>query len=390
MYLNKERTKESYFEKISVQAKGTQRNARFAHKRFEEFVELEFGRSSEDVIQELLVLKDARRESALFDLLQDYVNYMHSVAIAPNTIHNYFSMLKGYLTYRGLKIHQEEVKQNIKFPKTMHEEKHGLTLDEVKKILDHASPKRKALYLTLLSSGMRIEEACALRKRDFDDSLERIQIHLPATYTKTKKARTTFVSEEAAKYLKPILGKINPDKLVFGVNEDKTSAKLVELNYFGRLRKRAGLSEKYGTGVHKITIHSFRAWFITRCSAINENVGHALAGHEYYMKSYDRLSNEEKLKIYLKVEPSLGIYAQALEIPTEMEEKIEEFEKIKEDFKKDHKVVEQLNKTIESFLKLAFKGDEEKMNSFLERVVNPSKPIPVVAYLGKDDNRIPF
>ncbi len=318
MYLSRERTKESYFEKISVQAKGTQRNARFAIKKFEDFVESRFdGRSSEDIISELLALKETKQDSALFDLLQDYVNYMNSVAVVPNTIHNYFSILKGYLTYRGLKIHQEEVKQNVKFPKITHEERHGLTVDEIKKILDHASPKRKALYLTLLSSGMRIEEACALRKRDFDDSLERIQIHLPAAYTKTKKARTTFISEEAAKYVRQILTKINPDKLVFGVNEDKTAAKLVELNYFGRLRKRAGLSEKYGTGVHKITIHSFRAWFITRCSAINENVGHALAGHEYYMKSYDRLSNEEKLKVYLKVEPSLGIYSQPLSVENE-------------------------------------------------------------------------
>ena len=330
MHLDRERTKESYLENISVQAKGTQRNTRFALKKFEDFVESKFdGRSSEDIIQELLALKDTKRDSALFDLLQDYVNYTHSVGVMPNTIHNYFSVLKGYLTYRGLKIHQEEVKQNIKFPKIIHEEKHGLTIDEVKNILDHASPKRKALYLTLLSSGMRIEETCALRKRDFDDSLERIQIHLPAAYTKTKKARTTFVSEEAAKYLKPILRKINPDRLVFGINEDKTTAKLVELNYFGRLRKRAGLSEKYDSGVHKITIHSFRAWFITRCSAINENVGHALAGHEYYMKSYDRLSNEEKMKVYLKVEPSLGIYSQALEVPKEMEEKIKEIENMK-------------------------------------------------------------
>lgn len=345
MYLNRERTKESYFEKISVQAKGTQKNTRFGLKKFEDFVESKFdGRSSEDIIEELLALKDAKRDSALFDLLQDYVNYMHSVGVVPNTIRNYFSLLKGYLAYRGLKIHQEEVKQNIKFPKIMHEEKHGLTIDEIKKILDHASPKRKALYLTLLSSGMRIEEACALRKRDFDDSLERIQIHLPAAYTKTKKARTTFVSEEAAKYVRQILKGINSDKLVFGVNEDKTAAKLVELNYIGRLRKRAGLSEKYDSGVHKITIHSFRAWFITRCSAINENVGHALAGHEYYMKSYDRLSNEEKLKIYLKVEPSLGIYSHALEVPKEVEEKIKEFEKIKEDFKSDHMILEELQR----------------------------------------------
>ena len=61
MYLNRERTKESYFEKISVQAKGTQRNTRFALKKFEDFIESKFdGRSSEDIVEELLALKDAK------------------------------------------------------------------------------------------------------------------------------------------------------------------------------------------------------------------------------------------------------------------------------------------------------------------------------------------
>ena len=330
MSWNRQRTRDSYFEVISVRARGTQKNIRFALQRFEEFVKSSFdGRSSEEIISELLVLKGTEQDSALFDLLQDYVNYANSSGISPTTIRGFFSALKGYLTYRGLKIHQEEVKQNIKFPKIMYEEKHGLTPDEIKNLLDNASPKRKALYLALLSSGMRIEEACALRKRDFDDSLERIQIHIPASYTKTKKARTTFISQEAAKYVLPILKKINPDKLVFGTNEDKSSAKLVELNYFGRLRNKAGFFEKYDSGIHKITVHSFRAWFITKCSAVNENVGHALAGHEYYMKSYDRLSNEEKLKIYLKVEPYIEIYSQeTLVVKQEMQEKINEISRL--------------------------------------------------------------
>ena len=115
MDFNKQRTKESYYEKISVQAEGTQRNIKFALQRFEEFVKSSFeGKSSDDIISELLELKDPKQDSAIFDLLQDYVNYMHSLGIVPTTIRSFFSSLKGYLIYRGLKIHQEEVKQNIK------------------------------------------------------------------------------------------------------------------------------------------------------------------------------------------------------------------------------------------------------------------------------------
>lgn len=246
------------------------------------------------------------------------------------------------MSYRGLKTHVEDVKQNIEFPRVVEEEKHGLTKDEIKKILDYASPRRKALYLTLLSSGMRIEETCALRKRDFDESLDRIQIHIPGKYTKTKKARTTFISREAAKYVTPILSKINPDKLVFGLNEDRTAAKLVELNYFTRLRRKAGFLEKYDSGVHKITVHSFRAWFITKCNRVDFGVGHALAGQELYMKRYDRLSVADKLEVYKKAEPILSIYENTSD--EEREKRIADLEAKIENQKPGHEIAEELQK----------------------------------------------
>lgn len=324
-YYQCKRTKDSYFDKISVKSTGTVSNTQYAIKCFERFLAKKFHKNSDEIIKEILQLKAPKREHALFDLLQNFINDSHSIGIQPVTIKNYFSAIKGYLNYRELKIHQEDVKQNLDFPRRIIEEKHPLSKEEIIKLLDNSSPKRKALYLTLLSSGMRIEEACCLKKRDFDDSLSRITIRIPANFTKAKKARTTFISKEAEQYVKQLLNKINPDKLVFAENPDRRIAKLNEESYFSRVREKSEFLEKYDSGVHKITLHSFRSYFISTFSGINESIGHALAGHERYMDIYDRFPVEKKLEEYLKGESELMIFENS--INETHEKRIAELEK---------------------------------------------------------------
>jgi len=326
-YLNRQRTRESYLDKLSVKSNGTIRNTKFALEKFDRFIVSRFvDRSLDNIIQELSILKPDDQERSIYDLLQDFVNFMNSEGFNPCTTRGYFSIIKKYMVYRGFKIHNEDVKQNIELPRIVEDEKYGLTKTDIKKILDNSNPKRKALYLALLSSGMRIGEACALRKHDFDQSLGRIIVRIPAKFTKTKKARITFVSKEAEESLKPLLTELGENELIFGVNDDSRASVLVELNHFNRLRKRAKFSEdRYESGVHKITIHSFRAYFITVCNRIDFGFSHALVGHSAYLKQYDRLSLEEKLKIYLKCEPYLNIYSNQ-EIIDDKDKRITELE----------------------------------------------------------------
>lgn len=77
---------------------------------------------------------------------------------------------------------------------------------------------------------------------------------------------------------------------------------------FDRIRKKTNLTEKYDSNTHKISLQSFRAYFITKCNRIDFGVGHALAGHGLYMKRYDRLTIQEKLEYYIKAEPELCVY----------------------------------------------------------------------------------
>ncbi|TBR09359.1 MAG: site-specific integrase [Candidatus Nitrosotenuis sp.] len=140
-----------------------------------------------------------------------FVNDLDKKGITPAVSRNYIYSIKGYLRYAGIKIHREDLKENITFRRAEKQDRDGITIQQLKQIISIAKPQRKAYYLALSSSGMRPQESVQLRKRDFDTTKERIMIRIPAKYTKTKKSRITFISKEASEYIMPILNRIKDD-----------------------------------------------------------------------------------------------------------------------------------------------------------------------------------
>lgn len=311
-YLDKPLTRESYNEHISNKSRSLKVNSRIALDWFDKFCVGKYDGKNESVIlKDLLDIKfknPQKYSNNILGLLQDFVNYLDKNGQDPATVRVNFNLVKNYLNWYGFGIYNEDVKTRLNFKKKIEEEAYPLSVEDIKLLLHHATASRRALYLVLSSSGMRITETLLLRKRDLDFSNERITIVLKGKYTKTKKPRRTFISKEAETYLKPILDKIKDDDLVFGINEDPLLSKHSEEEYFARLRDRAGLTDRYDTGRHKISLHSFRSFFITKCNRIDSDFGNSLAGHARYMKRYDRLTDKEKLELYLKAEPTLSIY----------------------------------------------------------------------------------
>jgi len=200
----------------------------------------------------------------------------------------------------------------VGFPKIIKEEKYPLKQEEILKILEASKPHRKSLYLTLASSGMRIGEAVQLRKKELDFTHERVMIKIPANITKTKTGRTTFISSEAHEWLKPRLRKIGPDDLIWGTTNRFSSARSSEEEAFRRSVEKIGLDDKYeSSSTRKITLHSFRSYFYTRAARHDDNFAHGIIGHTPYMSSYGRLTDEEKLQIFLQIEPDLLIFDQS-------------------------------------------------------------------------------
>ena len=75
-----------------------------------------------------------------------------------------------------------------------------------------------------------------------------------------------------------------------------------------------------GKITHKITTHSFRAFFISQFEKTYSGFGHSLSGHSRYMKQYDRFSIGEKIEKYIETEKHLLIYSKPNESTKELSE----------------------------------------------------------------------
>ena len=127
-------------------------------------------------------------------------------------------------------------------------------------------------------------------------------IKIPANITKTRRGRTTFISSEAWGFLQPVYAKLGTDDYIFGTRQNTEDV------LFNRYCAKVGLNQTYESGIRQITLHSFRAYFITKVSRYDENLAKILAGQRGYLLQYDRLTDEEKLEHYLEFEKELLIY----------------------------------------------------------------------------------
>jgi len=325
---------------LELKSEASKDKALHALGKFEKFSKIYYQKSIDNLVDEIT------DEEIAFDILQEWINWM-AKSLHARTIINYFSVVRQYLHYKGLKFHPLDIKQNLVFPKINEYEKYGLTLDDLKLIFDAVPYRRKMLYLTQLSSGMRIGELVQLRKEHFDLTKERIMIRIPAEFNKNRRERVTFVSREAQKLLKPVLDQKNNQDLIFTKNPNWKKAKAAQMKYLEKVVDGLFPNQRYSTGIRKITSHSFRAYFITKTSRIDPNLAKRFAGQKGYMLQYDRLSDDEKLKLYLKMEPELLIdNSERIKAQNEvLEKKNSEYELLYRDSVKEE-VISQLSDKI--------------------------------------------
>ncbi len=297
---------------IAVTSESNRINVTYAIRSIEQHLaETESGDGAQ-IFEDLLVsmpempLQDMIESAS--DLLQGWINKMAACNKYPTTIRGYVSIIRGYMYYRGIRLTTDDIR-HLNLPAKIREEKYPLTRDVIQRILKVASYKRRGLYLAILSSGMRIGEAVSLKRSDISTEMDRITIHIRAENTKTRAGRTVYISAEAAQYLLPRLSKMSDDDLVFGTNEIRQHSVITEDATFRSYLNKIGFEERYASGRYKITLHSLRAFFFTRAArAHDENYAHMMTGHGGYLMQYDRLTGEEKLAMYMEMEPSILVY----------------------------------------------------------------------------------
>ncbi len=358
----KQKSTEEYKRKLENLPPNTRRNKLRVVSNFEKFCKEYHNSTPENICKELLILKKQNEEEyidTLYEILQDWINHI-SKTLNPNSLRTTFTNLRSYIYYFGIKTDSQDVKNLLSFPRVQKEEKYPLKHDQLLRIIQDQErfPVRKALYLACSSSGMRIGEAVQIKKSDLEFK-DRIQINIRPEYTKTQTGRSVFVSKECQQVLETYLEDLKQTDTVFyrGKCKNATFVAANESKRLGECLDRLGLGMKYGSSQKfKISTHSLRAFFFTQAVRKHgENYAHRLTGHGGYLIQYDRMNDEEKLKLYVELEPELVVYdssKQKLEIEKlklqqtkEMQEMKEEMDRMKEQLAlQGMKIIEELKK----------------------------------------------
>ena len=250
-------------------------------------------------------LKKATEEE-VFDFLQAWINW--NKKLSARTVKGYFSQVKRYLHYRGIKLHVEDIKAELDFKNVVNEELYPLSLEDIQTIFKEINYKAKVTFMCQMSALMRIGETVQLRKKHLILDKQNIIVKIPASIAKFKKGRTTFFSKKASKLLRPILRVLNDDDLVFGSSENDFHAELNISQTLRRILIKVGLDMKYeSTGRFMINTHCFRAYSLTKISRHDPNFAKKIAGQKGYLLQYDRMTDKEKLELYQKFEIDLVI-----------------------------------------------------------------------------------
>ena len=318
--LDVKRTKEDFLKHKSKSSQNTYINYKFILKSLEKFCITKYDSSLENIIEELAITPSPQEQ--VENLFQNYIDELELDGLSSRTVSCYCCTAKNYLKYRRVKFDKDELETSLDYKKDRQSEKYPLTKEDIKTLLDHASFQGRAKILLQCGSGFRISEILTLRKSDINTDLERYTATIKAEFAKNGIERTTIISSEAMSYLDKILENKNDNDLIFYHNAKTIrNAVLSEIDTFNLVRKKAGLDMRYeAKKLHKITTHSFRAFFISQFEKTYSGFGHVLSGHGKYMKQYERFTIGEKIEKYIETEKYLLIYSKSDESNKELRE----------------------------------------------------------------------
>jgi len=354
---NKE--KKTFQDRLNKKAPSTQNTIHTAIDSFERFCAENYdGRKPKEIFVELRILKGEEQTDAIYDVLQSWIDWHYSRDVLTTTLRQYFSSLKQYFHYNGLKLHPQDVKDTLEFKKRIHEELYPLQLEDIQKIFKYANPKKISFYLALISTGARPGELLQVRKKDIDTALKRYKIRIEAENVKTRVGRSVFLTKEASERLQFKLKDFADDALVWGTNENPRHALKNEELRFNRACEGAGFAERYqSNNIRKITLYSFRSYFFGNAADIHrEGYAHKMVGHGGYLPQYDRMNDEKKIDWFIKLEPELTIddserhriEKKKLEAEkSQFEIRREENQLVKDEVYRQSKVIENMQKTLE-------------------------------------------
>lgn len=266
-----------------------------------------------------------------FRVIREFIIYLDGQGRRPATIKQFVAPIKGYLGHIGVRIYSEDFRRQVKLPKNPRHRELPLTKEILVRLLHNLPAKLQTIVLVACASGMRIGEIVQLKMADIDFSSTPTRIRLRAEITKTREARETYLTSEAAKILQDYLGRF------FGWKEGERNDHIKDIIIFGRTSNRKKDSELRSSsaiiaenvlinslnqyvkkipelnklnenGRRAVHFHALRKFFRTVVGdAVGRDYAEALMGHHFYLDTYYNLPEEKRREMYLKAEPYLII-----------------------------------------------------------------------------------
>jgi integrase len=234
----------------------------------------------------------------VYKLMDEFVAYLSQPkGLSQSSINQYLTCIKSYLQYHDVDIVPYKFKKRVVLPKIPREDEQPIDEKDIRSILLQCHNRRLKTYLLVLaSSGVRATEACAIRVRDCNFNESPTRLHIRPEYTKTKRSRDIYISDEASRYLKEWIEyrfriDINKTKrldekigdcLVFQVHKVKKwkipprSIYVKLLEQFHTVLDAVDFGQKKDSVPRrrKITLHSFRRF-------VKTTIADTLAGSDY-------------------------------------------------------------------------------------------------------------
>ena len=277
---------------------------------------------------------------------------------------------------------------------------------ELRRILTHLPVQGKALYLTLVSSGMRIGEAMQLTLEDIQLDSDPVTINIRREYTKSGDARITFVSGETKEVLEEWLKirdkyiKTAVAKSPFKKNEKDErlfpfDTKVAYDQWRNALDKARLNGRDKATNRLIIHPHVLRKFFRSKAGMVSVDMAEALMGHSGYLTdAYRKYPNPEQTlgEFYKQIEPSLEVFGRTGEQFAQLKNETTGLQSVVTRLSSENvtlnQKIEELQKTVkpleELYQTIVDVFGEEKANEQLKRLflVN-MKAIEEIPYIKK-------
>jgi len=327
-YLNDRITTEEFIKTRG--AVNTQKLARWTLHLFDLFTKDTLdGKSCEQVVLDLEkeIAKDGKNDR-LFILTNKFIQWLqvdHEDIIVRSSNHDVFirkhtsgsirlaiSIVRAYYEEFGqIDFPDRKFRRRVKLPKKVQLELYPLSKEEIRQICDRSKLQRRAIYMILKDTGLRISEVLWIKKDDFNFNVTPVSLDIRPNQDKTNSTnQTRYITSETREYVELWIRERKDEEYLFIKNTAHHDQALNnEERIFDLLRKKLGFTKRYEhNNRHKITIHSFRAFTITTLAdKYGEEFAHGYVGHSKYLGQYVR--NRKKYpEMFLRIENEFMLY----------------------------------------------------------------------------------